>query len=166
MNDAVPKPGPWLAVPDVQMPGTAGKRHTLVTDGLTTRIKEKPQFNAPAHEGRSWPAAPVNSPWLQRLNVNLGPGQVLITDGLNSWVKDKPVPSFGGTRPDEAVEFTVTTTAPPTTTSTTTTSTTSSSTTTSTAPPTTSTSTSQPTTTTFPPVTTTGMPPMTTTPPP
>lgn len=85
---------PWLARPPVQLVGKQQNRLSIITDGKTSRFKEKPVPGG-QHRGQGYPDMGRNSPWCQQLPVALMEGQVLIADGAQAWIKEKPAPQEG-----------------------------------------------------------------------
>ncbi len=89
--------GAWLKEPDVMLLGSVARRFTVMTDGETSRLKNKQPFNDNQEGGvPAWPQmrAGRDSPWPQPLPVSLAPHQTLVTDGERGWVKDKTTPEF------------------------------------------------------------------------
>lgn len=75
----------------VQIVGNMRSRFTVVTDGLTARVKDKPVPGAEPQRGRGWPQVPARlSPWPMVIPVSIAHGQSLVCDGNTARVNDRP----------------------------------------------------------------------------
>lgn len=80
----------WMAAPEVMIPGDLGRRLTISTDGLESRVIERSSYDPDTNGGAGWPQSRIGQPWLQTLPLDLMKGQSLVTDGERGHIKEKP----------------------------------------------------------------------------